>query len=519
MGKIYEWLAAPGKKGPIADAAPTQIVAHLPGSDLSGNEKMAMMGVTEVCSKSSDSVHNVTGYVDKQKEGRLDRWLDWIVWASGSEPVFLFILAGLLAWALVGIKYGETDSWAVMISDIQAILSYLFDSLLVRQQLNGYDKMIRLTASLRSRSASHQRMLRTIHARGPRGGLARDDVDSVTTDLEQRFQQKLDEVSLPQENWLGRASTRASEIMGHFVTICLYWVGIFVWLGFGHYCGWSDRWQLYINSATSALMVLIFAFLANIRERHALFTNRWLNLLFEADSAVELQLRQLTGDDLPNEVVEVPAPRMGHLQRAIFYYADFVGTLTGVGILIAVIVVWVAIGPAMGFDSNWWLLIGTYAGLIGLNDGFVLRNLQHELARYEDDAFDEASLSDRAVMDEAAVADPASKVAGVNLSLSSRLSERMGAFFSHEYVVMADVVLIIGLVIGASAMRWTVTGQLLCNVPPSLIETFIMLILITGHNLGEVRRRQSIETLYLRRLKVLTYVDMVREKADDMASK
>lgn len=509
MGRFYDWLAAPGKKGPIADAAPTQIAARLPGSD-SGNDKLAVTDVTEVYSKDSNSVQNVTGYVDKQKDGRLDRWLDWVVWASGSEPVFLFIVAGLLTWALVGIKYGEADSWAVMISDIQAILSYLFDSLLVRQQLNGYDKMIRLTATLRSRSASHQRMLRTVQARGE--GLARDNVDA-TIELEQRFQQTLVEAGLPRESWLGRVSTRASDVMGHFVTLCLYWVGIFVWLGFGHYCGWSDRWQLYINSATSALMVFIFAFLANIRERHALFTNRWLNVLFEADSTVEARLRQLTGDNTPNQVIEVPAPRMSHLQRAIFYYADFVGTLTGVGILIAVIIVWVAIGPAMGFNSNWWLLIGTYAGLIGLNDGFVLRNLQHELTRYEDDAFDEASLSDMAVMDEIAVVDPASKVAGVNLSLSSRLSERMGAFFSHELVVMADIALIIGLIIGASAMRWTVTGQLLCNVPPSVIETFIMLILITGHNLDEVRRRESIENMYLRRLKVLTYVDVVVEKA------
>lgn len=513
MGKIYDWLAAPGKKGPIADAAPTQVVARLPGND-SGNEKTVMDEVTAVDSKSSDSVHNVTGYVDKQKEGRLDRWLDWVVWASGSEPVFLFIVSGLLVWALVGIKYGETSSWAVMISDIQAILSYLFDSLLVRQQLNGYDKMIRLAASLQSRSASHQRMLRTVQARGK--GFARTDAEAGA-ELERRFQEKVAEAALPDENWLGRLSTRVSDFMGHFVTICFYWVGIFIWIGFGHYCGWSDQWQLYINSATSALMVLTFAFLANIRERHAVFTNSWLNLLFEADSSVELRLRQLTDDDMANAVVTVPAPKMNHLQRAIFYYADFVGTLTGVAILIAVIIVWVAIGPAMGFNANWWLLIGTYAGLIGLHDGFVLRNIQYQLANYEDGAFEDVRLSDLAVLEEATVSDPATEYDGSKLSLSTRLSERMGAFFSHELVLVADVILIIALVVGASAMRWTETGQLLCNVPPSLIETFIMLILITGHNLGEDRRRKSIENMYLRRLKVLTYVDMVAEKSSEKA--
>lgn len=57
---------------------------------------------------------------------------------------------------------------------------------------------------------------------------------------------------------------------------------------------------------------------------------------------------------------------------------------------------WICIGPLLPFSSSRWLLIGTYAGLVGMNDGFVL-----------------------------------------------------------------------GLVIGASAMGWTITGQLLCNVRPA----------------------------------------------------
>jgi low-affinity ferrous iron transport protein len=73
---------------------------------------------------------------------------------------------------------------------------------------------------------------------------------------------------LPSENWLGRISTALSVTIGHVATVMGYWVCIFIWLGFGSYCNWSNTWQLYINSATSALMVLIFGFLANVRERH-----------------------------------------------------------------------------------------------------------------------------------------------------------------------------------------------------------------------------------------------------------
>jgi low-affinity ferrous iron transport protein len=58
-------------------------------------------------------------------------------------------------------------------------------------------------------------------------------------------------------------------------------------------------------------------------------------------------------------------------------------------------------------------------------------------------------------------------------------------------------------------MGWSVTGQLLCNVPPSIIESFFTMILITGHNIGEAKRRVDLFNLYLRRLKLVSYVDML----------
>jgi low-affinity ferrous iron transport protein len=45
------------------------------------------------------------------------------------------------------------------------------------------------------------------------------------------------------------------------------------------------------------------------------------------------------------------------------------------------------LGPAMPFDSNWLLLIGTYPGLIGLNDGFVLRKVLNVLLGYHNNEF------------------------------------------------------------------------------------------------------------------------------------
>ncbi|KAJ6442202.1 low affinity iron transporter [Purpureocillium lavendulum] len=489
MKPIMEILASPGAKGAIEGAAPTQYVDATLKDAIEKNDKETAVEAAN---------ENATGYVAKVRERALDRALDWFVRASGSEAVFVFIVLGLLTWAFLGIPYGHTTDWAVLISDVQAIVSYLFDSLLMRQQLNSYESSLRVSAILRSRNISNRRMLQEIQASGRFRYVPPLD-NKVSTDSE--FAAKL-----PAESWVGRVSNVAAKGMGHIVTVGLYWACICVWIGFGHYCDWSDTWQLYINSATSALMVLIFAFLANIRERHNAYITQCLQCIFEVDSAIEFNLRAMTGDTTPNETVIVPAPKMSRIQRAIFYYADLVGTLTGIAILIIVLVAWIVIGPAMHFNANWWLLIGTYAGLVGLNDGFVLRNVQKKFDDYEVAAFQEVDLADKAMFADVAIPDPAKDYVPKE-TLTYRLSMRMGRVCAHEATVIMGVVLIVGLLAGASAMKWTTTGQLLCNIPPSIIESFFMMILITGHNLAERKRRQDYNNLYQRRLAIHAYVN------------
>lgn len=92
-------------------------------------------------------------------------------------------------------------------------------------------------------------------------------------------------------------------------------------------------------------------------------------------------------------------------------------------------------------------------------------------------------------------------------SLSYRMSIRVGYICSHEWTIVSGVILIFGLVIGASVMRWSVTGQLFCNIPPSIIKSFFTLILITGHNIGEAKRRVDLYNIYMRRFKLIAYID------------
>jgi len=419
MPHFIKALRAPGARGAIESTAPTQ-------------------GVNE-----AQTTDNIPTHSSKPKSRRLDRWLHVVVEFSGSEFVFFSLMAALLTRAFMGIQFGQSENWQVIISDVQAILTYVFDSLLMRQQLNSYGSLLKDTASLRSRASSMKRMLKKLAAVGEPKIIM---LNNVEPERLPGFA-----LELPTENWLGRVSTHASNIIGHIVTVGLFWVCIFIWIGFGHYCGWSNQWQLYINSATSALMVFIFAFLANIRERHNRHAARCLDMVFQADASLERNLRIKTEDILPNPPDVVPAPKVTRIQRAIDYYADVVGTLVGI-VLLLVIVAWVAVGPVLSFSSNRWLFIGTYAGLVGMNDGFVLRNVDFQLRSYEDEQLELVRLDDIELFQALEVPQPLDEQVD-NTSLSCRISILMGKVCSHQVTVILGAASIIRLIIGSSAMH------------------------------------------------------------------
>ncbi|KAK9374341.1 Low affinity iron permease-domain-containing protein [Lipomyces chichibuensis] len=484
MERFIKAISAPGAKGATAGVAPTQRVKL--GTVVNVSDDMVAI-----------YVENMTKYDPGFKKRLLDRWLDKVVHIAGSGFVFVLVMAILLTWALLGIKYGQSEMWQVVISDFQAIFCYIFDSFLMRQQLIGHDSIMMVAACLRSRNISNSRMLRQIvHNRSEKPSQI-EDLDKNLTGSE-----------FPEVNWLGRLSNFAATLSGHIVTVALYWIGIFVWIGFGQYCGWSNKWQLYINSATSALMVFVFVFLENIREQHRQYTESCMALIHKTDSALELRLRTITGDTIENEPVVIPGPQVTKIQRAIYYYADVVGTLVGIVLMLIVVVIWVVIGPAMSFDANWWLIIGTYSGLIGMNDGFILRNVFYHLGEHEDKAFDQVRAEDLAMFEIIDITPPVEDEIQ-DSGLSFRISATVGWFCSHELAVVLGTTVMIGLVIGASVMKWSTTGQLVCNVPPSLIETFFMIILITSQNMADAKRRAVLFNIYQRRRYLLSYVNNI----------
>ncbi|OGM44754.1 low affinity iron transporter [Aspergillus bombycis] len=147
-----------------------------------------------------------------------------------------------------------------------------------------------------------------------------------------------------------------------------------------------------------------------------------------------------------------------------------------------------------------------------MNDGFVLRNMQARLRCYVDAEYAAITAHDASLFATARMPAPSDEVigGGGGASLTQRVSETMGRVCAHEITVVLGVLTIVGLLAGASAMRWTLTGQLLCNVPPSLIESFFMIVLVTGHNSADDRKRVDLRNTYTRRMQLLGLVNAVQ---------
>ena len=72
------------------------------------------------------------------------------------------------------------------------------------------------------------------------------------------------------------------------------------------------------------------------------------------------------------------------------------------------------------------------------------------------------------------------RVRGAINRFTLRLSHWTEETCAHRYATIVGLLIIIGLLAAASSMSWNLTGQLICNTPPSIIESFIMLVVISG---------------------------------------
>ncbi|KAJ5683657.1 low affinity iron transporter-like protein [Penicillium maclennaniae] len=198
---------------------------------------------------------------------------------------------------------------------------------------------------------------------------------------------------------------------------------------------WGDNWQLYINSATA------------------------VELTFSADYA------RMTGDIDENPIVKLEYDYKKETtrgQRMIDYYAAILGTGVGLVCSTMVFAVWIGVGSSMQWNSNWWLIIGTYTGLVGFIDGFVLRNVYFRETLVIDGQFE--VLVERDVR--------LGTLLGVSALPRRHRDKLLQARIAHK----------VGVWCSSSAMRWSETGQLICNTPTMILEGFLLLVLIQAHD-------------------------------------
>jgi low-affinity ferrous iron transport protein len=229
-----------------------------------------------------------------------------------------------------------------------------------------------------------------------------------------------------------------------------------------------------------------------------------LKYALKIDAEVEWRLREITDDLKPNPIFDIPAEIRSKTERSIDSFAESMGSGIGVVLSLAFTGLWIGVGPLLQFGDNWVLIIGTFTGLIGFIDGFILRNLYSREEESVGTQFRLISASDSRLLDLLNVPTPERRVA--KPSMSKRFSLIIGNACGSPAASVGAVLFVIMLLIIATIMRWSETGQLLCNTPTMIIEGFLLLALIQAHNMANEERGEEFIGVLKRRLVLNSYV-------------
>ena len=451
------------------------------------------------------------------------RGLDFTVSVSGSRSFLIFMVAVMIIWIVLGIVYQAPQVWQVVMQDGQSIQCYLWDTILMRHQLKEHTSYLMFCATSKSRLLTFQRLLKQYEDK-KFAEVNEASVDDSGTSLAAKY----DDVAVT--NWFDSLSNAVGECLGSIVLVIVYWAGIFVWLGCGamyilsgndapftgkysgsnpEYTKWGNNWQLYINTGTAIVLLVTSVFLQNMRYRHEKYVQDIMNRIVKIERQIEVVLRDQTEDILLNPLVEIGREKRIPMKKAIDDYADLIGTGVGVVLAACVFVAWLVVGHLMKWNSTWWLIIGTYTGLVGFLDGFVLRLVYLRISAHENVIFQDLFEESAKVMH----IDPPQKTPSHHSKMSFwgyKASVWINIICSSPYAVLVSVLVIIGLIVAASIMHWTTTGQLIANTPTMIIEGFMLIILIQAHNWDDYRRREYLRSFYNGSCSLLSYAKSLK---------
>ncbi|KUJ16962.1 low affinity iron transporter-like protein [Mollisia scopiformis] len=437
---------------------------------------------------------------------------DKVTKLAGSSVVVFVMLGILVLWLVMGLVYGTTDTWQIILQNASSIQVYVTDILLIRQASNANQSLMITIAELQSRNQTCERLLAMIpgcqwmetHKEEPKKLLLNGR--PIEDEVEESLFMVTGRQSRIRTAWNKTCHTIAIGV-GSLYAFIIYWIGICVWIAIGPAYQFSDTWQLYINTATALSLTITSVFLQNIQQQQEDKLEKCLEYALKIDAEVEYKLRELTEDEKPNLIFEIAAPKRNRSERAITRFAETMGSGLGVLISLAATAAWIAIGPLLEFNDNWWLIIGTFTGLVGFIDGFVLRNLYHRDEKYAKTQFRFLELSDMKLLEKLNVPPP--NRPRDQRSLSTRISIAVGDACGHRFTSIGAVFIVVALLVIATILRWSETGQLLCNTPTMIAEGFLLLVLIQAHNIANVERGEDFNGVLKRRLMLNSYVHAI----------
>lgn len=451
--------------------------------------------------------------MDNDFSSPLDTFIGWAVDVTASVYMLWLVIAILIAWIIWGIVSGGSDVWQIAMQDGQSIQTYVWDTFLMRQQLDDNEKFLILAGKLKSRVETIKRLIRKLQDEHPDFEVA-DKIEEIfdLTNHEARS------VQFKKKGWFDKCSEMVSKYLGNLYAVIIYWIGIFIWIGCGKIENnngtaeaplmqtFSNNWQMYINTAVAIELLFTSVFLEHVRASSNEYIMEQIKVFNKLDYDLEALARQITMDNEENLLITVKRCPRDKIQRWISVYANIIGNGLGLIISTGVFIAWFCIGHPMDWNDNWWLVIGTYTGLVGFIDGFVLREVFFSLTTYEHDQFYDLFEESQGIIDQCGISNELKRYKP-KITLDTKISLWINDLCSSKWSVIVSVVIVIGLIIMACAMMWSETAQLVCNTPTMIIEGFFLLILIQAHNWADAERSNMIGELVKSRMLVYNYFD------------
>lgn len=308
--------------------------------------------------------------------------------------------------------------------------------------------------------------------------------------------------TLAPEDAFDKAIFLAADLVGSIWMLVIFVIGIAAWIGLGPLYSFSNEWQLWLNTCTALQQTLTFCLLTLARARHDVFVERCMRSIFRHDCELESCCRQVVGYEGPNHCVQIDWSPASWFERSLDWYAAFMGS--GYMVLFSFLFVgmWVGIGHPMRWGDNWWLIIGTYTGLVGTFNASVLRYSLYNAETKISSEYDALIEEDRKVFEELQIPFP-----NQELSYETGPMVRLGLSFrcicGTPWTVLTILALIIALVAYATVVLWNQTAQLVVNSVTMIVESFFLIVLIHAQSLHATEHRIRLHDLLMRRLQLL----------------